>query len=171
MTFARKTQEHRERREAERAANLRNLCRPTACLHRGTYAGTTSAAVEKDPRVDVAAFRNLARGEACTGLRYGGYCHCDPATTVLAHTNSLADGKGMSRKAHDHLGAFLGFDCHGWLDQGKGTAEEKAAFMAEAQTRTRARLAEIAIQPAGRPWRRLAARAWLDLLEAQGSKA
>ena len=123
-------------------------------------------AIPKTPHTVNPHLRNLARGEICTGLRYGGYCHCDPATTVLAHTNSLADRKGMGYKASDHLGAFLGHDCHTWADQGKASADEKAAFMAAAQERTRERLAEIAQSPTVKPWRKAAAQWALTALEA-----
>lgn len=129
------------------------------------YGGSTSGEpIVKDPHTVNPHFRNLARGESCTGRRYGSYCHCDPATTVLAHTNSLADQKGFGYKASDHLGAFLGFDCHSWFDQGKGTAAEKAAFMAAAQALTRERIAVIAADGAARPWKRAAAQWGLDRL-------
>ena len=123
-----------------------------------TYAGATTGPKKKEPHTVNPHLRNLARGEICTGLRYGGYCHCDPATTVWAHTNTQADQKGLGYKGHDHMGAFLGYDCHAWIDQGAGSAEERAAFMAAAQERTRDRLREIAASPAVKPWRREAAR-------------
>lgn len=109
--------------------------------------------------------RNLARNEICTGLRYGDYCHCDPATTVLAHTNTLADNKGMGYKGNDHRGAFLGYDCHAWLDQGLGDAEERVAFMDAAHRRTVNRWREIAATPTVKPWRRAAAQWAIDQLE------
>lgn len=143
--------------------------RPMAQLSPATrpasYAGTTTQAIPKEPHTVNPHLRNLARGENCTGLRYGSYCHCDPATTVLAHTNTQADAKGMGYKAHDHMGAFLGFDCHAWLDQGDGTADERAAFMAAAQERTRERWAQIASDPKARPWKRAAAQWALDQLK------
>lgn len=117
----------------------------------------------KDPHTVNPHFRNLARGEVCTGLRYGGYCHCDPATTVLAHPNTLSANKGMGYKANDHEGAFLGMDCHAWLDQGDGTAEEKAALMKAAQARTLDRCHEIATDKKEKPWRRKAAQWAVDL--------
>lgn len=132
---------------------------------KGTYAHTETVAKAKQPHAVNPHLRNLARGEACTGLRYGSYCHCDPATTVLAHSNIQADQKGMGYKAHDHMGAFLGLDCHSWLDAGKAASDEKAAFMAAAQERTRARWAEIAADPAARPWKRQAAQWALDQLK------
>ena len=130
-----------------------------------TYAGTTAAPINKTPPTVNPHLRNRARGEICTGLRYGGYCHCDPATTVWAHTNTQADQKGLGYKGHDHAGMFLGLDCHSWLDSGAGTAEEKAAFTAAAQKRTRDRLREIAASPAVKPWRREAAAWAIEQLE------
>lgn len=157
-------------RKPAREPAMRREDRPRAALtpatRPATYAGAT-AALPKDPHTVNPHLRNLARGEACTGHRYGGYCHCDPATTVWAHTNSLADAKGMAYKASDHLGAFLGYDCHAWIDQGTGTADEKAAFMAAAQERTRDRLREIAASPAVKPWRREAARWALEQLQKE----
>lgn len=134
-----------------------------------TYAGQTTGSINKKPHTVNHNLRNLAKGEVCTGLLYGGYCHCDPETTVWAHTNSQADAKGTGYKAHDHLGMFLGIDCHSWLDAGKGTAEEKAAFVAGAQARTRDRLAEIAGSPTLKPWRREAARWTLEQLATEGA--
>lgn len=168
VTFTRNVQEYRERRAAERAANLQALATvPAHRLHRGVYAdcGELAAAQPKEPHIVDPHIRNLARGEACTGLLYGTHCNCDPATTVWAHSNALAHGKGMGRKASDQHGAFLGFECHAWLDQGKASAEEKASFFASAHIRSRDRLAEIATDPAGKPWRRAAAQRALDSLK------
>lgn len=131
---------------------------------RATYAGTTTEPINKTPHTVNPHLRNLARGEICTGLRYGGYCHCDPATTVWAHSNLQAHGKGMGLKSRDEHGAFLGYECHQVLDQGKGSAEEKAAFHAAAHARTVLRLEEIAANPSSKPWRVQAARWALDQL-------
>ena len=132
-----------------------------------SYSGSTTGPKKKEPHSMNPHLRNLARGEICTGLRYGGYCHCDPATTVWAHTNTQADQKGLGYKGHDHAGMFLGLDCHSWLDTGAGTAEEKAAFTAAAQERTRDRLREIAASPAVKPWRREAAAWAIEQLEKE----
>lgn len=48
--------------------------------------------------------RNAARGQDCT-LRLA-VCNFDPDTTVLCHSNFLADGKGMGLKAPDTAAAF-----------------------------------------------------------------
>lgn len=154
MTFARTWQPPPKLRDLPPPAEIPRLSRAVSF----TACNDKNMTIDKNPPTRNPAFRQLARGEQCTGKLYGDYCHCDPATTVLAHTNALADGKGMAQKASDHLGAFLGFDCHGWLDQGAGTGEAKAAFMAKAQERTRERCAEIAADPMARPWKRNAAK-------------
>lgn len=165
-TPPRKTPAHFSETEISPDAPMQVMSGSTVLpLRRGTYAGTTAAAQPKEPHTVNPHLRNLARGENCTGQRYGSYCHCDPATTVLAHTNTQADAKGMGYKAHDHMAAFLGSDCHAWLDQGNGTAAERAAFMAAAQERTRERWAQIASDPMARPWKRAAAQWALDQLK------
>jgi hypothetical protein len=160
--FKRKAPQHQPAVERE-PKPLARATRPA------TYAGQTTGEIKKKPHTVNHHLRNLARGEICTGLLYGGYCHCDPDTTVWAHTNCQTDAKGTGYKAHDHLGMFLGLDCHSWLDTGKGTAEEKAAFVAGAQARTRDRLAEIAASPTLKPWRREAARWALEQLAKEGA--
>lgn len=163
MVFARRNSFPPKKRDLPPPAEPPRLYRPvnfTACNDK-------NMTIEKNPPTRNANFRNLARGEQCTGKLYGNYCHCDPATTVLAHTNSLSDGKGMAQKAHDHLGMFLGSDCHAWLDQGKGTAQDKAAFTVKAQARTQERVAEIASDPMARPWKRQAAAWALEQLKEQ----
>jgi hypothetical protein len=48
MSFGRPSQsEQRARREAERAANMQALMTPSRALHRGNYAGSTTAAAPK----------------------------------------------------------------------------------------------------------------------------
>ncbi len=58
--------------------------------------------------------RRAARGQDCT-LRLA-VCNCDPDTTVLCHSNFLADGKGMGLKAPDTAAAFGCSACHDVLD-------------------------------------------------------
>jgi hypothetical protein len=67
------------------------------------------------------------KGEDCY-LRVPSQCRRIPndETVVPCHENSLAAGKGMGLKS-DHRRTVPGcFWCHSWLDQGKGTREEKA---------------------------------------------
>lgn len=59
--------------------------------------------------------RRAARGQGCT-LRLPGVCNFDPDTTVLCHSNFLADGKGMGLKAPDTAAAFGCAACHDVLD-------------------------------------------------------
>jgi hypothetical protein len=62
---------------------------------------------------------NSARGQNCAA-RFPGICNGDPATTVFAHLNGAAFGKGMGVKAHDVLGFHACFACHTYLDTGHG---------------------------------------------------
>lgn len=67
----------------------------------------------KGPRMT--PIRRAARGQDCT-LRLPGVCNFDPDTTVLCHSNYLADGKGMGLKAPDTAAAFGCAACHDVLD-------------------------------------------------------
>jgi len=59
--------------------------------------------------------RKAARGEDCT-INLLGVCNHTSETTVLCHSNSLADGKGMGLKAPDTAAAFGCSACHAVLD-------------------------------------------------------
>jgi hypothetical protein len=59
--------------------------------------------------------RSAAKGQDCT-LMIPGVCNRDPATTVLCHSNRLADGKGIGIKAPDTEACFGCSDCHDVLD-------------------------------------------------------
>lgn len=63
---------------------------------------------------------NSAKGQPCAA-RFPGICNSDPATTVWAHLNGAAFGKGMGVKAHDVLGFHACADCHAYYDVGHGT--------------------------------------------------
>lgn len=67
----------------------------------------------KGPRMT--PIRKAARGQDCT-LRIPGACNWNPETTVLCHSNELADGKGMGLKAPDTAAAFGCSACHDVLD-------------------------------------------------------
>ncbi len=56
-----------------------------------------------------------ARDEDCQ-IRIPGVCNFDRATTVWAHANGSAAGKGMWMKAPDLLGAYSCFACHQTVD-------------------------------------------------------
>lgn len=72
-----------------------------------------SAMKSKGPRMT--PIRRAARGQDCM-LQLDGVCNRDPATTVLCHSNYLADGKGMGLKAPDTAAAFGCSSCHDVLD-------------------------------------------------------
>lgn len=90
--------------------------------------------------------RGAAQGEDCT-LRIPGVCNRDPATTVLCHSNRLADGKGMGLKAPDTAAAFGCSACHDVLDGRRPlpanlTREQLDRGFDAAVVRTHARLRE-----------------------------
>jgi hypothetical protein len=59
--------------------------------------------------------RRAARGQDCQ-MQILGVCNGDPATTVLCHSNQLADGKGMGLKAPDTEACIACSSCHDVLD-------------------------------------------------------
>jgi hypothetical protein len=68
--------------------------------------------------------RKSAKGEECT-VRLPWVCNYNPETTVLAHSNALADGKGMGLKAPDTQAAYCCSACHDVVD---GRAPRPAAL-------------------------------------------
>lgn len=54
---------------------------------------------------------NHAKGQPCQ-LALPGICGHDPETTVFAHLNGAAYGKGAGVKAHDIAGFFSCHKCH-----------------------------------------------------------
>lgn len=69
----------------------------------------------KSSRPTMTPIRRAARGQECT-LQFPAVCNFDPATTVLCHSNYLADGKGMGLKAPDTVACFGCAACHDLLD-------------------------------------------------------
>lgn len=59
--------------------------------------------------------RRSARGEDCL-IQLPGASYHDPDTTVLCHSNQLADGKGMGLKAPDTRAAYGCHYCHDVVD-------------------------------------------------------
>lgn len=57
-----------------------------------------------------------ARDEDCT-IRLPMLCNFDKATTVWAHANGSAPGKGIGMKSHDLLGAYACSCCHDVYDR------------------------------------------------------
>lgn len=119
--------------------------------------GEAVLAVPKSPAERNQAFRDLARGEDCVAMIYR-VCNHDPATVVLAHTNTLSDQKGMGYKGHDSRGFFACSACHSYIDERRAESDAIAMIVRQASIRMDRRLREIADNPAERPWRVAAAR-------------
>ena len=64
-------------------------------------------------------YLNGAKGSHCTFC--GPTCNGNPETTVFAHLNGAAFGKGKGMKAHDIAGLDACFECHSYIDAGHGT--------------------------------------------------
>lgn len=109
MTWGRKFTEWRERRAAEREANLQHLATtPVRSLHRGTYSGTTHEIKANPVIVRSEPYRRMVADMPCI-------CCGKPGPSQCAHANT---GKGMGMKASD-LDTFpLCADCHRDFDQG-----------------------------------------------------
>lgn len=69
----------------------------------------------KKSRPKSTPIRQSARGEECT-ISLPMVCNGNPETTVLCHSNQLADGKGMGLKAPDNRAAYGCSACHDVLD-------------------------------------------------------
>ncbi len=96
------------------------------------------------------AYRAMARDKPCM-LLVPGVCCGDWSTTVLAHSNRGADGKGGAIKATDERAAWCCFSCHSWLDQGAVSSEQKEAAWEAALARQVAALEAIAADMLARP--------------------
>lgn len=58
-------------------------------------------------------------------IRLPGICNFDKASTIWAHANGSAGGKGIGMKADDLLGAYACSDCHDVYDRRKPVAMER----------------------------------------------
>lgn len=79
------------------------------------HKGLTRSSRIKSAVTKMTPIRQAARGQECTILLQG-VCNRDPTTSVLCHSNSLADGKGMGLKAPDTAAAIGCSACHDVLD-------------------------------------------------------
>lgn len=72
---------------------------------------------------------SMARGRPC--LLRTRVCNFDTSTTVAAHSNLLAHGKGRGRKADDCFSVWACARCHAWLDSSYDADFEakESAFM------------------------------------------
>lgn len=66
-------------------------------------------------RPQMTPIRASAKDQDCT-IRLPGICNQNPQTTVLCHSNQLADGKGMGIKAPDTCAAYGCSACHDVVD-------------------------------------------------------
>ena len=62
-------------------------------------------------------------------------CGADDGTIVAAHSNQLRDGKGRGIKAHDYRIAYLCYNCHTAIDQGKDLSKEERVILWESAHR------------------------------------
>jgi hypothetical protein len=67
-------------------------------------------------RSDMSKIRESANGEQCQ-VRIPHHCNFDSRTTVWAHGNGSAAGKGIGMKSHDLLGAYACSACHDVYDR------------------------------------------------------
>lgn len=84
-------------------------------MKRGISQLSRSAKPIKNSKPKMTAIRKSARNQECT-LRFPGVCNFDISTTVLCHSNLVADGKGLSIKAPDTAAAYGCSACHDVLD-------------------------------------------------------
>lgn len=83
----------------------------------GVDASSTVAKVKrmKSSRPKMTPIRKSAKGQECT-IRLPDVCNYNTETTVLCHSNELADGKGMGLKAPDTEAAYGCSACHDVVD-------------------------------------------------------
>ena len=157
MTFARRLQEHREQRAAQREANLKALATiPAGRLHQGTYAGGTNGKpVEKDYTIQCEEYRQLVAMFPCKHCGITGY-------SQAAHPNT---GKAVGKKLIDDRLCFPlctvhpcpsgnGYvtGCHERFDQGAlYTKEARRAIEPAWGADTRRQIRAFGLWPKGLP--------------------
>jgi hypothetical protein len=124
MTFGRRIQEARERRAAEKQANLAVLCTPSRSLHRPTYSGGTAGPAPKTEEHRNQALLAMAKDRPCL-LMVPAVCNHRQGTTVACHSNLSIHGKAGARKADDQYTVWGCAACHFWLDFGKAASAQK----------------------------------------------
>jgi hypothetical protein len=107
----------------------------------------------------------LAKGEMCL-LQIADDCLGDEgSTTVAAHSNLMAHGKGRGLKAEDCYTVWSCYKCHSNFDQGGVySREEKSDLFYDGMLRQVAEWQKISINPAVKPWKAEAARNALKYL-------
>jgi hypothetical protein len=94
----------------KRTSFVRSLLKPSMAAKVGK-----TVKAWKSNRPKSTPIRQSAKNEECT-IRLPMVCNYDPATTVLCHSNELADGKGMGLKAPDTAAAYGCSACHDVVD-------------------------------------------------------
>lgn len=86
---------------------------------------------QRNPRISIPKVLKAARGQECVN------CGALDGTTVAAHCNDM-EFKGIGRKSHDCLVAYLCVRCHAMTDGTLGslTKEEKRDLWNRAFKRT-----------------------------------
>lgn len=134
-------------------------------LRVGTYAGGTSGAQPKSKAYRDATLLEMVRGRHCL-MRVPGICVGATETTIAAHSNLLAHGKGKGRKADDCYAVACCFSCHYWLDNGMASADDKEVAFMTAHARQVLQWRFIATDPGEPEHFRRAARRALERLNA-----
>lgn len=91
--------------------------------------------------------RRSARGQNCT-LNVAGVCNYNPETVVLCHLDS--EFKGIGKKSPDHFAVYGCHDCHAWLDQHKGSQEDRLFYSLRALGRTHNQMIKDGVLKIGR---------------------
>jgi hypothetical protein len=163
VTFAKARAEWLERK-AEESARVRGGVIPTVRpLVSGTYAGATTGAAPKSQPYRDPVLLEMARGRPC--LLPTPCCDHMHQTTVAAHSNQQAHGKGKGRKADDCYTVWACFGAHTWLDQSKASKAEKDAKFAFAHAQQVLAWRLIAMDPNEPERFRRAAQRALERLE------
>lgn len=87
--------------------------------------------------------RNAARGQDCT-MQVMTICNYNPETTVLAHVNTTGTGS-KGAKCHDFSAVFACHACHTWMDNYKGSGEDRLFYTRRALVRTWEKLIEMGL--------------------------
>jgi hypothetical protein len=150
MLPSKSIEQRRQKRQAEREANLAALCKPAMTLHKGVYAPVDAVveAVPKSKPVRSEAYRRAVASLPCAICGIEGH-------SQAAHPNT---SKGLSTKASDLLcfalcGPRPGLaGCHAAFDQhALMTKEERRAFEKFAATFTQKLIVSRGLWPANLP--------------------
>lgn len=112
----------------------------------------------------------LARGEECLLQIHNQCLGTEGSTTVAAHSNKMAHGKGKSIKADDCYSVWACYPCHSLFDQGKLSSEQLDNAWRIAFERQLESWQAIADNICLRAWKSDAAKHALDYLRSRDGK-